>query len=185
MDTVQRDEWEPNGGPSTIQIFQPNRTFVINTTPEVHDEIADLLRQLRRLQDLQVTVEVRFITVSEQFYERIGIDFDVGFNSHADNFIREEFTGQLGIPGVPPQNLTIPVANSTDPTVQLSAGGSSFLTSGNHRSGISFGRNTGGERTSDFRIPVSQSSFAAAGILTLPGISFAGLDGFRWRYRRF
>jgi Flp pilus assembly secretin CpaC len=51
-------------------------SLVIRQTQKVHDEIKDLLEQLRRLQDLQVTIEVRFITVADRFFERIGIDFD-------------------------------------------------------------------------------------------------------------
>ncbi len=47
-------------------------SLVIRQTQQVHDEIADLLEQLRRLQDLQVTIEVRFVTVSDRFFERIG-----------------------------------------------------------------------------------------------------------------
>jgi len=35
-----------------------------------------LLESLRRLQDLQITIEVRFITLQDDFFERIGIDFD-------------------------------------------------------------------------------------------------------------
>lgn len=50
--------------------------MVIYESPTVHDEIADTLEQLRRLQDLQVTIEVRFNTVDDRFYERIGVDFD-------------------------------------------------------------------------------------------------------------
>jgi general secretion pathway protein D len=50
---------------------------VISQTQAVHEEIADLLEQLRRLQDLQVTIEVRFIRLSDRFFERIGIDFDM------------------------------------------------------------------------------------------------------------
>ena len=38
-------------------------SLIIKHTAEVHEQVADLLRQLRRLQDLQVSVEVRFITV--------------------------------------------------------------------------------------------------------------------------
>ena len=34
-----------------------------------------MLEQLRRLQDLQVTIEVRFITLADNFFERIGVDF--------------------------------------------------------------------------------------------------------------
>ena len=42
-----------------------------------NEEIADLLEQLRRLQDLQITIEVRFITLSDRFFERIGVDFQM------------------------------------------------------------------------------------------------------------
>ena len=49
---------------------------MVAQTQEVHEKIVDLLAQLRRLQDLQVTIEVRFITLSDDFFERIGIDFD-------------------------------------------------------------------------------------------------------------
>jgi general secretion pathway protein D len=48
---------------------------VISQTEEVHQAIADLLEQLRRNQDLQVTIEVRFITLNDNFFERIGVDF--------------------------------------------------------------------------------------------------------------
>lgn len=51
-------------------------------TPEQKQqrEVEELLENLRRLQDLNVAVEVRFITLREDFFERIGLDFDV----HAD-----------------------------------------------------------------------------------------------------
>ena len=67
--------------------FQTNLSLVVSQTQEVHEEIADLLDQLRRLQDLQVTIEVRFITLDDAFAERIGVDFDfniqTGVNSTA------------------------------------------------------------------------------------------------------
>ena len=56
--------------------YRTTLSLVIRQTQAVHDEIADLLRQLRRLQDLQVTIEVRFVTVSDYFFERIGVDFN-------------------------------------------------------------------------------------------------------------
>ena len=34
-----------------------------------------------RLQDLQVSIEVRFLTVSDRFFDRIGVDFDFGIDS--------------------------------------------------------------------------------------------------------
>ena len=58
-------------------------SLIIRHTAEVHDQVADLLRQLRRLQDLQVSIEVRFITVSDNFFEQIGVDFDFEIHSNA------------------------------------------------------------------------------------------------------
>ncbi len=74
--TIAPDTWEEVGGTGSIAPFETNLSLVISQTQEVHEQIADLLEQLRRLQDLQVTIEVRFITLSDDFFERIGIDFD-------------------------------------------------------------------------------------------------------------
>ncbi|HET6881243.1 MAG TPA: hypothetical protein VFI31_13870 [Pirellulales bacterium] len=74
--TIAPTTWDDVGGPGSIQQFPSNLSLVISQTQEVHEEIADLLEQLRRLQDLQVTIEVRFITLNDNFFERIGINFD-------------------------------------------------------------------------------------------------------------
>ena len=77
VSTVEHDSWMENGtGDGEIQPFPTNLSLVISQTQRVHEQIADLLEQLRRLQDLQVTIEVRFIRLSDSFFERIGIDFD-------------------------------------------------------------------------------------------------------------
>ena len=36
---------------------------------------------LRRLEDQQVAVEVRFITIAENFFERIGVDFNINIRN--------------------------------------------------------------------------------------------------------
>jgi general secretion pathway protein D len=74
--TIQPDSWEENGGNGAIEPFPTNLSLVISQTQDVHEQIADLLDQLRRLQDLQITIEVRFITLNDDFFERIGVDFD-------------------------------------------------------------------------------------------------------------
>jgi general secretion pathway protein D len=43
------------------------------------------LEQLRRMQDLQVTIEVRFITLNDNFFERIGVDFDFNIKENIAN----------------------------------------------------------------------------------------------------
>jgi general secretion pathway protein D len=82
--TVSPDSWDDVGGPGSIAPFETNLSLVIRQTEEVHEEIVDLLEQLRRLQDLQVTIEVRFITLNDNFFERIGVDFDFDINDKID-----------------------------------------------------------------------------------------------------
>ncbi len=87
VQTVASDTWAENGGgEAEISPFPTNLSLVISQTQSVHEEIADLLEQLRRLQDLQVTIEVRFIRLSDDFFERIGIDFDMNINDMTDGF---------------------------------------------------------------------------------------------------
>lgn len=80
--TIDPQGWDIVGGPSTMFPYPQNLSLVISTTTDVHEQIADLLESLRRLQNLQVTIEVRFITLSDSFYERIGIDFDVALDDN-------------------------------------------------------------------------------------------------------
>jgi general secretion pathway protein D len=48
----------------------------------VQDQIQDLLEKLRELNDVQIVIEVRFITLQDDFFERIGIDFDFELNDN-------------------------------------------------------------------------------------------------------
>ena len=80
--TIAPQSWDEVGGAGAIQGFDTNLSLVVSQTQEVHEQIADLLDQLRRLQDLQVTIEVRFITLTDDFFERIGIDFDVDIDDN-------------------------------------------------------------------------------------------------------
>ena len=80
--TVKPTTWDDVGGPGTIAPFETNLSIVVSQTQDVHKELADLLVQLRRLQDLQVTIEVRFITLNDNFFERIGVDFDFEINDN-------------------------------------------------------------------------------------------------------
>ncbi len=80
MTTIDPDGWAEFGGQGYIEKHEGTFSLVIRQTQKVHQEIADLLEQLRRLQDLQITIEDRFITISDSFFEHVGIDFD--FNIH-------------------------------------------------------------------------------------------------------
>ncbi|MEM6329058.1 MAG: hypothetical protein AAF790_02300, partial [Planctomycetota bacterium] len=81
VSTVDSTSWADNGGgEAEIRPYVNNLSLVISQTQANHEAIADLLEQLRRLQDLQITIEVRFIRLNDSFFERIGIDFDVNIN---------------------------------------------------------------------------------------------------------
>jgi general secretion pathway protein D len=99
-------------------------SLVVSQTQDVHERIVDLLDQLRRLQDLQVTIEVRFIILNDDFFERIGIDFDFNIDSNTNlnrtdltNLQRENISPNVTIgldpAGAPTMNLDIPFRNNS------------------------------------------------------------------------
>ncbi len=90
--TVSPTTWDHNGGKGSIAASPTNLSLVVSQTQEVHEEIVDLLEQLRRMQDLQVTIEVRFITLSDSFFERIGVDFDFSVANNISNPTQAGFT---------------------------------------------------------------------------------------------
>lgn len=113
--TIEPESWEDVGGPGTVAPFETNLSLVVSQTQEVHEKIADLLRQLRRLQDLQVTIEVRFITLTDNFFEQIGIDFDFNIDDNVnqlpnDDSGRSTVVG-LGFADGNPTNQTSTLAN--------------------------------------------------------------------------
>ena len=82
--TISSDSWQNSGtGEGTISAYPANLSLVVNNTQEVQDQIVDLLKKLRELNDVQIVIEVRFITLVDDFFERVGIDFDFALN---DNF---------------------------------------------------------------------------------------------------
>ena len=174
--TVSADTWDTVGGPGAIRPFDTNLSLVVSQTQEVHDQLADLLEQLRRLQDLQVTIEVRFISLNDTFFERIGVDFDFNIQTGVnqplnmtaiptqDNSSTSPFA--VGIPASPGgRSQTIGLDNSGNPGVAL--GPQQLLQPGlpglPGQAGQAQGRNF-------FSIPFRQNSFGAATVPQLPGL---------------
>jgi general secretion pathway protein D len=180
--TVAADTWDTVGGPGAIRPFDTNLSLVISTTQEVHDEIADLLEQLRRLQDLQVTIEVRFIRLNDTFFERIGVDFDFNIQSgvnqplnmtaiptQANGSSSPLAQGLIAAPGGPSQ--VIGLDNSGNPGVALGP------PTGNQQGGAPGQGGDPGQqnqalrrRQSFFSIPFRQNSFGSATVPSLPGL---------------
>lgn len=97
QDTINPESWQDTGGGAgRIQRFEQNLSLVIYQTQEVHEQIQDLLDQLRRIQDLQITIEVRFLTLQDDFFERIGVDFDVEFRDKSQAGVNAN--GQPNLP---------------------------------------------------------------------------------------
>lgn len=96
--TCEPNSWDEIGGNGHVKGNETTLSLVIRQTQKVHDEIRDLLEQLRRLQDLQVTIEVRFVSVSDNFFERIGVDFDFDLQDSlgGPNLYSGQTAGQQG-----------------------------------------------------------------------------------------
>ena len=145
--TIQPETWEDVGGPGSVAPFETNLSLVIRQTEEVHEEIVDLLEQLRRMQDLQVTIEVRFITLNDNFFERIGVDFDFDLDDDIDRpfqvfgrIIDDEEDGDID-PSVEPTRNTRDV---------------------DHDRSVIVGMQQPGVFSADLDIPFTQNSFSLA-----------------------
>jgi general secretion pathway protein D len=117
--TVQPTTWKANGGQGDVAPFETNLTLVVSNTQEVHEQLADLLQQLRRLQDLQVTIEVRFITLSDQFFERIGVDFDFSIDDNVTNAQLNSDGGKSAVVGLAASSATSTNGPVLTPTLNI------------------------------------------------------------------
>ena len=112
-------------------------SLVINQTPDIQEQVADLLAALRRLQDQEVSIEVRFMTIADDFFERMAVNFQANINTNNtrfepalinDAFAPVNFINQFGgtglgatgnvLAGATPagsltSNLGIPIVNNT------------------------------------------------------------------------
>jgi general secretion pathway protein D len=99
---------------------------------------------LRRMQDLQVTIEVRFITLTDDFFERIGVSFDFNIHNTAKNSMTVVTAGA-------PASGTEPVYNTLD------ADRTQSMVVGMSQAG-----NSPAAFNSDMDIPFTQNSYGLA-----------------------
>ena len=107
--TIDPDSWLQAGGTNTISPYPASLSIVVSAPQTVHERITDLLESLRQLADLQVTIEVKFITLSDNFFERIGVDFDMKVDDNVRRLPNEDqgpsttvgLSTGLGANGVP------------------------------------------------------------------------------------
>jgi len=90
QDTIEPESWFETSttGQGTITPYprqQPKKLVVLQTR-KVHKKIEKLLTEMRKALGYQVSIEARFLVVSENFLEDIGLDIDFNYN----------FGGKLG-----------------------------------------------------------------------------------------
>ncbi len=149
QNTIAPRSWSSLGGQGTIDYFPLTMTLVINQTPDIQEQIADLLQALRRLQDAEVAVEIRLISIAEGFFERIGVDFNINIvnNKGTQKFQPQITSGQFQPAGF---------INDFTPSKLLT------------------GLTPAGTFTSDLGIPITTSSYGMAippfgGFPNIPG----------------
>jgi type II secretory pathway component GspD/PulD (secretin) len=99
MQTIEPNTWTEVGGKGTIQYFPLGLALVINQTQDIQEQIQDLLQALRRLQDLEVAIEMRLVSVSEAFFELMRLDFDLNITNSQTKYQPQLITQQFAPPG--------------------------------------------------------------------------------------
>ncbi|MEZ6172309.1 MAG: hypothetical protein R3B58_04975 [Phycisphaerales bacterium] len=85
QEQVDFEGWVDNGGQTgTMRAW--GRNLIVTNTPRNHQQISDLLSQLRASRAVQLNVETRFLLVNQDFFEQIGFDIDVYLNSNNNQF---------------------------------------------------------------------------------------------------
>jgi general secretion pathway protein D len=179
--------WADQGGNGQIRPFDTNLSIVVMQTQEIHEQIADLLDQLRRLQDLQVTIEVRFISLNDTFFERIGVDFDFNIQSGVNEPLNLTAVptqgGGSNSPGVYGMNVA---PGGRSQVIGLGQGGVPGVAlnpnaivqpppaagPGGAAAGPQF-NNQNNAISNFYSIPFRQNSFGAATVPQLPGLPAA------------
>ena len=140
--TIEPESWKQNGaaGNGTIEYYPMGMTFVVSQSSDIQEQIEELIKRLRELQEVQITVEVRILTLTDDFFERMGVDFNVLLPNQNTAFSQQVASGQFApagqlnypnkanaIVGLTPNgnftnNLGIPISNSSFDAARLPSG---------------------------------------------------------------
>ena len=87
QETIDPESWRAAGG-NVGSVSSLQQQIIVTQTSTAHDQLRDLLRDLRRARALQVSVEARYITISRNWLEQIGVDLDIILNNGNAGFDR-------------------------------------------------------------------------------------------------
>jgi Flp pilus assembly secretin CpaC len=85
--TVAPDSWHEAGG-GDASIRELNGQLIVYQTSEAQAQVRGLLEQLRAKRAMQIAIEARFLTVSQNFLDEFGVDLDFVFNSGTAGYDR-------------------------------------------------------------------------------------------------
>ena len=71
--TIEPESWKDGQGRMTTREDRPGDLLVVNTE-DIHNQIEDVLTSMRASQHLQVSIEARFIKMSDKFLQDIGVE---------------------------------------------------------------------------------------------------------------
>ncbi len=159
--TADMGDWKDLGG-NTGSISPMNGNLIVTNTAQAHREIEGLLNKLREVRALQISVEARLINVDLEWFEQIGIDFDLYFNANPamydaavaqdPNFQLRDFFFQ-NVPGSAPPQGNSNIGRLRNPTVFQGMGQDDFGTNGFPNSGGAIGTDADGDGTIDYNYP--------------------------------
>jgi type II secretory pathway component GspD/PulD (secretin) len=96
--TIAPNTWADVGGQGTIQYYPIGGALIVGQqTQDIQEQIVDLLNALRRLQDLEVAIELRLVAVSEAFFEFMGVNFDMNI-THGSTSVEPILTSGVFAP---------------------------------------------------------------------------------------
>jgi hypothetical protein len=102
--TIAPKSWKDNGGAGTLEYAAQGMVLIVNQNREVQGEVVALLAALRRLQDVEVAVEVRVVHLSPEMAARFRLKagFEAGKPDAVDKFVGITTFGEaLGVHGPP------------------------------------------------------------------------------------
>ena len=99
--TIDSESWGDGegSGTSSISPYAQNLSIVVSAPQETQDKVQNLLKKLRELNDVQIVVEVRFVTLQDDFFEQVGIDFDFQLNDNTGGAATDNITGDNVLAG--------------------------------------------------------------------------------------
>ncbi len=82
IESLWPNSWVDTGGDGSITLYpqQNPKKLVVSQAREIHTEIEKILAGMRKALGYQVSIEARFLVVSENFLEDIGLDVDFQYN---------------------------------------------------------------------------------------------------------